>query len=410
MQEQEQFKQLRKIRRLATGLFVLMTVLFFSARLLEPGFPALSFVRAFAEAAMVGALADWFAVTALFRSPLGLPIPHTAIIPKNKNRVGESIAGFLQYNFMTPEVIGDELGQVDFAGMTAHYLVQPAHSRIVAVQIAGWIPALLRMISDEDVARFMRERVMVAVKNVRLAPYLAEVLTILVADRRHQALFDHMIGLAANALEQNRSYLRKKVHERSPRWIPRAIDDRFFERMLEGLQSILDDMKREDSEWRDRFQQSMEEWIEKLRTSAEYEEKIDALLMETLRNPMLRNYIDQVWRDVKQRLLADIESDESRTVAKLDELIRTFNEALMKDMAVRAKFNHWLSGVVTEAIVDRRAAIAQLVIRVIQKWDAETISRKFELQVGKDLQYIRINGTLVGGMVGLLLHIISLSL
>lgn len=410
MREQEQLAQLIKMRKFATGLLVLMAVIFVGAKLLQPTYGYLSFVGAFAEAAMVGGLADWFAVTALFRRPLGLPIPHTAIIPNNKDRIGESVANFLEHNFMTQDVLSEELKQVDFAGAVAKWLAIPVNSCAVSAQIVGGIPALFRMIEDNDVSNFMQNTMASALKNVKFAPVVAEIVSVLVADRRHQMLFDHLIGLAGKALEHNKPFIRQKIHEKSPRWMPRIVDEKLFERLLTESQNILDEMKDEHSEWRDSFQQAAEELIEKLRSSPEYEEKISAIIGQTLRHPLFRNYTEHVWLDLKERLLADAVSSNSQVAAQLDNALRTFGEGLLLDAAVQSKLNQWIRTFAAEAITDRRETIADLVKRVIRKWDAETVSRKFELYVGKDLQYIRINGTLVGGMVGLVLHTISLGL
>jgi uncharacterized membrane-anchored protein YjiN (DUF445 family) len=410
MSEQEQLAQLNKMRWIATSLLVLMAIIFIGAKLLQPAYPHLSFVSAFTEAAMVGALADWFAVTALFRRPLGLPIPHTAIIPENKDRIGGSIAHFLEHNFMTHEVLSEELAQVDFAGVAAGWLAHPEHSRAVARQLVAVVPALLRMIEDDDVSRFMQRAMARSMQSIKFAPLMAEMVSVLVAGRHHQVLFERLIAIAANVLEQNKPYIRQKVHENSPRWMPKAIDEKFFERLIDGVQSILDEMQWEDSEWRARFEAATEEFIFKLRTSPEYEEKIAGMITQSLGHPLLRNYIDDVWRDIKQMLLADTTSTDSQAVAKLDNAIKIFSRALQQDDTVRDKLNYWIRNFATETIVKRRDVIATLIKRVIQKWDAQTVSRKFELHVGKDLQYIRINGTLVGGLVGLMLHIISLAL
>lgn len=410
MREQEQEEQLKKIRRLATSLLVLMAVVFVGARLLQPMYSYMSFVGAFAEAAMVGALADWFAVTALFRRPFGLPIPHTAIIPNNKDRIGESVGNFLEHNFMTSEVLGEELKQVDFAGAAAAWLAVPENSRAVSAQMVSGIPALFRMVEDQDVASFLQTAITGALKNMKFAPLAAEILSLLMADKRHQVLFDHFLRFAARSLEQNKALIRQKIHERSPRWIPKIVDEKFFVNLVDELRNILNEMKDEGSEWRSRFEASAQELIEKLKTSPEYEEKIGAAINEILAHPLFRDYTDHVWRDAKQRLVADATSGESQVVARLDLAIRTFGEALIQDAVVQDKLNHWIREFATEAISSRREAIADLFRRVIRKWDAETVSRKFELYVGKDLQYIRINGTLVGGMVGLVLHGISLAL
>ncbi len=407
MREQEQSAQLARMRRIATGLFWAMALIFVIARLLQSRYGNLSFVAAFAEAAMVGALADWFAVTALFRAPLGLPIPHTAIIPNNKDRIGESIANFLEHNFMTQEVLSEELRQVDFAGAAAKWLALPENSRAVSRQIVSGIPAIFRMIEDEDVQHFMQSTMGRALGNVKFAPFMGEILSILVADRRHQALFDHLIGMASRALEQNRPFIRQKVHERTPRWLPSIIDEKLADRLMEEAQQILEEMKQEDSEWRERFQRAAEQQIDKLRSSPEYEEKIAALIHGTLNHPLFREYTVTVWRDVKERLLADVSSEDSHVLLQLDKALCIFSEALLQDEAVRDKLNHWIRNFATEAIVNRREVIASLVERVIKKWDADTVSRKFELYVGRDLQYIRINGTLVGGLVGLIIYTAS---
>lgn len=407
MSEQNQLAQLNRMRRIATSLLVAMVVIFICARLWQPVWPFLSYASAFAEAAMVGALADWFAVTALFRRPLGLPIPHTAIIPENKDRIGESVANFLEHNFMTHEVLSEELAQVDFAGGIAQWLSLPDNSRAVATQTVGVIPAVLHMVEDDDVGRFLHQAMTASMGKTPFAPVAGAILSILVAGGHHQRLFDRLIGLAADALESNASYIRQKVHEGSPRWMPKVVDEKFFERLMEGVQGILEEMQQEDSPWRGHFQEALESLIDKLKTSPEYEEKVAAAIDKGLAHPLLRDYLNHVWREVKQRLLADTTSADSQAVAKLDDAIRAFSDMLLRDATVKDRLNRWLRDFAAETIVARRDLIAGLVKRVIWKWDAETVSRKFELHVGKDLQYIRINGTLVGGLVGLLLHVVA---
>lgn len=410
MHEQEQAVQLTRTRRLATGLLVAMAVLFIVTRPLHGRYPWLSFVTAFAEAAMVGALADWFAVTALFRSPLGLPIPHTAIIPRNKDRIGDSLSNFLEHNFITQEIIREELRPIDFAGAAASWLAQPENSRAISRQIVHSVPVLLRVVEDDDVRQFMHNRLSAALEHTKFAPAIAEVLKVLVASNHHQALFNHMITLAANALEHNKPYIRWKIHENSPRWMPKAIDEKFYVRILDALQSTLDEMRDEDSEWRLRFHHMTDEFIENLRTSPEYEEKLEAVMGDILGHPLVRNYTIEVWHDIKARLLADAASPDSQMAAKLEQTLSAFSNDLLRDAKVQRKLNQWIRIFATETIVARREDIADLVSRVIRKWDAETMARKLELHVGRDLQYIRINGTLVGGLVGLVLHAVSLVL
>ena len=406
----QQQVQLDRMRRLATGLLGLMACAFVGARLLQPRFPWLAYVAAFAEAAMVGALADWFAVTALFRAPLGLPIPHTAIIPRNKDRIGGSVADFLEHNFLTPEVIASELGPIDFTGIAAHWLEQPANSRAVALQLVRVAPAVLRMIEDEDVGRFLQDRLTSMLGGLHFGPLAADMLDVLVAEQQHEHLFNHLIAMIGVALENHKPLIRQKIHERSPRWVPKAVDERFFNSFLEELEEFLAQMQEPESDWRLRFRHAIDELVEKLRTSPEFEARIAAFLRQVIGHAVFRSYGEEVWRDLRHRLLTDLASEDSRTVARLDRGLQALGGALAQDQAVRRKLNAWMAAFATEVVVGRRRLIADLVRRVIQGWDAETVSRKFELYVGRDLQYIRINGTLVGGLVGLVLHIVSLAL
>ncbi len=396
------------MRLIATGLLVLMAVVFVVARLLRERYPVFAFVGAFAEAAMVGAIADWFAVTALFRHPLGLKIPHTAIIPANKERIGENLGNFLEHNFMSYAVVHGELERIDFAGSAAHWLDQPDNARAVAAQVTSAVPALLRMVEDKDAAMFLRDALAGALKDVRLAPLVSRLLSVLVAGKQHHALLEKLLGIVANALEAYRPYIRQKVHEHSPRWLPKAIDEKFYERLMAGVQNILEEMQREDSEWRDRFQLATEELIENLATSPEYEEKLRTLLDSSLGHPLFRSYVGEVWDDVRKRLLADTTAPGSHVTAHIELALRAFSGALSRNEAVQVKLNEWIRTFAAETIVAKRELIVDLVRRVIRSWDTETLSRKFELHVGRDLQYIRINGTIVGGLVGLLLHTVGL--
>jgi uncharacterized membrane-anchored protein YjiN (DUF445 family) len=409
VQESGQLARLARMRRIASGLLLLMALVFVVARLLHARHPAWAFVGAFAEAAMVGAIADWFAVTALFRHPFGIPIPHTAIIPSNKERIGENLGNFLEHNFMSYAVVHSELERIDFAGSAAHWLDQPANARAVALQLTSAVPALLRMVEDRDAALFLRDALAGALRDVKLAPLLSQLLGVLVAGRQHHALLEKMLGFVAAALEQHRPYIRQKVHEHSPRWMPRAIDDKFYERLMAGVQELLADIQNEDSVWRERFQGATLELIEQLASSPDYEQKLRGLLDSSLGHPLLRSYLDEVWDDARLRLLADTGKADSKIAAHIEQALRAFSGALARNQAVQHKLNDWLRTFAAETIVAKRELIVDLVRRVIRSWDADTLSRKFELHVGRDLQYIRINGTIVGGLVGLLLHTIGLA-
>ena len=336
-QEQEQQHQLTRMRRIATGLFVFMVFLFFTSRLLQPRFGWLDYVGAFAEAAMIGAIADWFAVTALFRAPLGLPIPHTAIIASNKDRIGASIANFLEQNFLTREVISRELLAINFAGTGAQWLAVSCNSRAVSVQLGQMLPAILRLIEDEDVGHFLEKRVTTALSTFRFGPLSGDLLSLLTAQEHHWQLFDYLIGLALTMLDQNSGSIRQKIHERSPRWIPKAIDEKIFNALLEGTQSWLIEVAQEGSPARTRFQEMIDELILNLRTSPETEEKIRSAIELTAQHPLFKDYILGIWREMKFRLLTDLRADDSRFLKKIEQGLVALGIGLAQDKTVCAK-------------------------------------------------------------------------
>jgi len=410
MSELEQQATLARTRAIATGLLVLMAVVFVVARATEWRHPAIGFVAAFAEAAMVGALADWFAVTALFRHPFGLPIPHTAIIPRNKARIARSIGHFLEHNFMTREVLSEEMRELDFAGMAAGWLKERDNRRAVATQAVALVPALVRAVEDEDISRFLQRALGASLSRMRLGPVAAELLEVLIAGGRHHAIFDRLLETAGVALERHKPYIRQKVHEQSPRWMPRAIDERFYVRIVDGMQNVLDEMRDPSSGWRERFEVSIRDWAARLRDAPDVEEALSRGLEQALGHPLLRDYLGQVWGDVRERLLADAAAPDSGMASLLENALEDMGAALAGDEELRIKLNTALRSFAVDAASARRHAIAGLVQRVIDQWDTDTVTRKFELQVGRDLQYIRINGTLVGGLVGLVLHAVTLTL
>lgn len=395
---------LRRARALATGLLAAMASLFVLAALFEREIPALSFLRAFAEAAMVGGLADWFAVTALFHRPLGLPIPHTAIIPSNKERIAHSVAGFLEHNFLTAEVLRGEMARIDFAAALSGWLSRPESAAALARQISSAAPALIRMAQDKDAGAFIQKALQGALANVKMAPALGEALSILIAQGRHRALMDHLIGLCAEALKANEAALRQKVREKSPAWMPSFVDQKLHEKLMSAAAEALDDLRRPESAQRQRLEAMASEWVERLKTDPAQEALVRHWLDSLFTHPLFADYAGQVWGDARDRLLADIASPDSKTRSMIERAALWAGSTLAQDPASCAKLNAWASEFATQAISERRAAIASLAQRVISKWDSKTLADKFELYVGRDLQYIRLNGTLVGGLVGLILH------
>lgn len=404
MREAKQVKRVVTTRRLATGLLMMMSVVFVVASRREGESPGWAYLAAFAEAAMVGALADWFAVTALFRHPLGIPIAHTAIIPNNKDRIADSLADFLENNFMTSEVLSEELGQIDFADLMVRWLLVPGQSEKLAARLLGSLPASFAMLQDAQIRQFVLGGVQTATSKLKLAPILGELLSVLVAEGRHQPLFDLLLVWAAQTLERHRLLVFQKVVEKSPRWLPGMFDAHLAKRLVDETLGLLVEMREPESDWREKFSHTLEDWIIVLKTSEDLEQKIQVIMQQTLHHPLWRSYLGRVMDDVAKRVTHDIARPDSCLQDQTGQLLKVMAEALALDPPMCTRINQGLQEMGTSTIARLRSQIVDLIRRVVRKWDAVTVSRKIEGYVGCDLQYIRINGTLVGGLVGLLLH------
>lgn len=411
--EAEMRRDLAAMKRLATALLLGMVVVFFAALLIERNFPQtaawIGFVRAFAEAAMVGALADWFAVTALFRHPLNVPIPHTAIIRKNKDRIGASLGNFVENNFLTAEVISTKLQTMDIPHRIADWLSDPENSTEIANRITSSVPQLLNALRHDEIQRFLEENIATRVRALEVAPLAGNILSALTAGNRHQVLLDEGLLLAERILDQNKEFIRQKIDEESPWFVPKFVDDKIHERIITKAEQTLRDVNADyNHELRQRFNTAMQTFITNLRTSEEYKQKVEKMKEDLLENPVVRQYFSSLWTDVKNRIITDIERPESKIRSQITESLQSVSTALLEDESVRRRINAWLQETLVALVIARKSEITSIISDTVKKWDADTMSDRVELYIGRDLQFIRINGTLVGGTVGVVIYAISL--
>jgi len=402
--------EFRRMKLIATSLLAVMFALFVAATLGQERWPHLAYLRAFAEAAMVGAIADWFAVVALFRHPFGLPIPHTAIIQRNKDRIGASLGNFICNNFLAPAVVAAKLDSLDGASRLTRWLGERDTAEMLGRRAASFVPALLDALEDDTVRAFARGAMARGLASVQVSPLFARILSVLVAHGHHQQLFDKGVETAAQWLLRNDELIRAKVADRSWKWLPRWVDNKLAEKVMVGALETLADLRDPAHPWREDFQNAVLGLIERLahdpRTIAEGE----AIKAEVLRNPLVEEYLDSLWGETKSRLRQDMSEGESVLRHGVERAVLAFAARLAEDDHMRAVINRWLRRAVERNIVPYRGEIGNFISGVVARWDAGTWVGKLELQVGKDLQYIRINGTLVGGLVGLIIHAISRAL
>ncbi len=362
-------------------------------------------VHAFAEAGMVGALADWFAVVALFRHPLGLPIPHTAIIPRRKNEIGDSLARFVAEHFLHPEVVRAKLEQ---SAMSAHIVTwlqsESGRRRLVdtVLRFLRWGVGAWR---EENVRGFLRRFSVQQLQRAEMGPLLSRLLEWLVQDGRHQDLLTQVLRYSVVMLHDQREAIRGNVQKGSPWWLPGFVDDRIVQQMLDRIENLLFQMALDpDHAMRAEFDQWLNQWINDLRSSPQLRQRMEEFKQATLSNEALQDYLFRIWTDLVAGIERDISSEDSFLAAELDRLIGDFANNLEKDAQMQASLDGWLVDSAVVLVSENRHAIASLISDTVAGWDAEETTQRVELAIGSDLQYIRINGTLVGGLVGLLLH------
>ncbi len=405
-----QRRALRRNRLIATVLLGAMAALFISTTLApQPGFWIL-LVRATAEAALVGGLADWFAVTALFRQPLGLPIPHTAILPRNKDRIGEGLAIFIERNFLSPDILRAKLRSIDPARLVADWLSMPANANAIARRLIRVLPHMINAIDDHDFRVFIGESLGQHLADIELAPLLGRAIAVLGANGLHETLLDRLLDFCREFLEQREEQLYVAAEAQRRRWwIPKAINRQIARAIIGGVKELLSNLREPDTPARRKLLREIERLAEELRNSPVYRARVEEAKVRLLEDMEVKAWLGSVWGGIKRVLLSDLASPQSRMDHALGAVICSLGHHLRADAAMRKRVNRTIEAMALE-VVPWRAGLAQFLIEVVRQWDTSSFTNRIELVVGSDLQYIRITGTLVGGLVGCLLYLVSAAL
>ncbi len=404
--------QLDRMKRRATGLLVLATAIFGVTRWFESRSPWLGFIRATAEASMVGGLADWFAVTALFRHPLGLPIPHTAIVAARKDRIGRTLGNFVQYNFLARDVVERRLASMRIAERAVTWLSDPANAQLIARQVALGLARSAEALPDDDARRLIGDGLAARVHATRVAPVLGSVLSFITADSRHQDLLDDALGLIEQSVRENREIIRVKVAEESPWWMPEVVDERIYLKIVSAIENLLREVRESpDHPLRAKFHEALVRFTDKLRTSPDVIAKAEALKEELFSAPVLDEIATSIWRSARTGLVryADRQpaEGESAPPGALERGLVSFAEAMRSNDAMLGELDRFITDASLTVVEQYRHEVGELIAHTVAAWDPDATSRRIELAIGRDLQFIRINGTLVGGLAGLIIYAVS---
>jgi uncharacterized membrane-anchored protein YjiN (DUF445 family) len=404
-------RQLAIARRRATALLAAVTALFVAVTAAGADGTFLGYVQAGAEAAMVGGVADWFAVTALFRHPLGLPIPHTALIVERKDQFAATLGQFVVENFLNGDVLAERIRSARLVSRLAAWLADQANAARFAGQAAGLVVRVAEALRDEDVQQVLTAELTRAVGSVEVAPLAGRALRVLIAGGHHADLFNTIVSAADGYLGDHYDELRQLFAGEAPRWVPDALYRRVFDRMYNRLRQRLVAMAADPG---DETRRQFDAWItglpDRLETSPELRERGERLKQDVLGSALLRDWSSSIWQKVKEALRTQAADPQSELRRRLAEVLVAAGRRLESDQRLHEGMERMVeSG--ARAVADHfHDDLAGLVTGTIERWDAAETSGQLELLLGRDLQFIRINGTVVGASVGLVLHAIVLVL
>ncbi len=408
--EEEKRRALRKMKLVALSFLLGATVVFLLTSWAQSaGWPGwVGYVRAAAEAGMVGALADWFAVTALFRHPLGLKIPHTAIIPNKKDALGNSLGDFVGSNFLSEEVVRDKLKRVEIAKRLGGWLAQEENAERVTSELATVVRAAVKVLRDEDVQAIMEQAVARRIIDKPWGPPLGKILQGVFADGAHHKLVDLMCDRAYEWVRDNHTTMLRVVSDRAPSWSPKFVDemlaDKVYGEVLSFAWAVKTDVNHPMRLALDKF---LGEFAQDLQTDPDVMARAEQVKGQIVHHEEVQRLIGSAWSTAKEMLLTAAEDPSSELRRRVRLGLTSLGSRLVSDDQLRSKADGWVEGAAAYLVKNYSREITTIITDTVERWDAEETSRKIELQVGRDLQFIRINGTVVGALAGLVIYAVA---
>lgn len=410
MNDELKRKQLNKYKAIATGLFVLMAVIFVITTILQKTHEShwIGYVRAFSEAAMVGALADWFAVTALFRHPLGLPIPHTNLIENSKEKLGDNLGTFVVSNFLSPETIRPYIQKIKISNFVGEWLTKERNQDVLIKNLSDIILDILNKLDDSEVSRFISKKVSEMTDDVQLNKILGNGIIYLLDKNDHQKMVTNLSKQIKEYLIENDSMIQERVRKGSYTFIPSFVDNKIAEKIAGGLSDFFREIEEDTHhEIRDLITKKIYEFSVDLKEDPKWNDEFKTIKNDFLNNDKLDEYSNDIWRSIKKTLSTELQETESSLKKYITKNLNEFSQNLKTDEKLQNKIDQWVRVTAYKYILKNTHQAGNLISSTVGNWQGKELSEKMELEVGKDLQFIRVNGTLVGGLVGLIIYTIS---
>ncbi len=408
--ENREIKRYALIRFRFANTLILFVIFFLliTSNLLKESFGIFHLIKAFSEAAMVGALADWFAVVALFKYPLNLPIPHTAIIPKNKDRIAQSLADFVETHFLNENVISERITSSNPSEQLSKWLQNSEHREMITQNVKKILPEIFKIFQNQDFSNFIVSNLKENFKKVDLSGILSNILESLTKNNEHKKWVNIIISSVRKLVNENKTFIKNKVKDETPWWTFGLLNNKIYNKIIESINNFIEDLeKNNDNKFRNDIDNKIKDLIIKLKQDNTLINKIDDLKDQLIENEELTNYILSFINNLTEKLNIDLNDKNSVILELINSSLTNFANNLEHNKPVQHRINEFIKDVATKTISSNAGKISSIITETMGKWDNKEITEELEVQIGKDLQYIRLNGAIAGGIVGVVIYAIG---
>jgi len=410
MNDELKKQQLKRYKTLATGLFILMAVTFISMTILQKENSShwIGYIRAFSEAAMVGALADWFAVTALFNYPLGLKIPHTNLIENSKEKIGDNLGNFVVENFLSPQNIRPYIQKLKISVYVGDWLSKKRNQDVLINELSSILKDIINKLDDESVVNFISNKAEEMTDSIKLNSVIGNGIEYLLNKNDHQKIITNLSSQIKNYILENQEMVSERVAKESFFLIPKSVDNKIAEKITKGLSDYFLEVEENlNHPLRAEITNKILDFSQELKEEPKWETEFESIKSDFLHSDKLKQYSSDIWQSLKSSLIKELSEEDSKLKSYVRKNINEFVFNLQNDEQFQNRIDHWVRVTAYKYILKNTKNFGELISTTVGNWEGKELSRKLELEVGKDLQFIRINGTLVGGLVGLLIYTIA---
>ncbi|WP_234109569.1 DUF445 domain-containing protein [Chryseobacterium sp. R2A-55] len=410
MNDQQKRFSLRKFKAFATGLFLLMAVIFIITTILQKTDDShwIGYIRAFSEAAMVGALADWFAVTALFNYPLGLKIPHTNLIENSKERIGDNLGNFVVENFLSPQNIRPYILKLKVSGFVGEWLSKDRNQENLVRELSNILLDILAKLDDSAVVLFIGKKAKEMSNDLKINQIVGSGIEYVLHKNDHQRLITNLSKQIKDYVIQNREMVQDRVKKESYFLVPKFVDDAIAQKITSGLTKYFEEVENDlNHNLRTEITRKLYEFSQEVQHEAKWQEEFQGIKNDFLKEEKLQQYAKDIWQSIKKTLSTELTEEVTSLKNYLKKNLTELSQNLKSDENLQHKIDHWIRFTIYKYILKNTHQFGALISDTVGNWQGKELSDKLELEVGKDLQFIRVNGTLVGGLVGLIIYTVA---